>query len=184
VRDQFTGYDYKPGKQNSLRLIINNLCDRMSPKLDSRTLGSACCPAREKSTRMKTGLLSALIASPALALRSLPLAILFTLGSGGNLYALGPEYGTSSAPALLSQRDAVVKQVQLALWQRGYYAYAIDGFMGPYTREAIQRFEVDHCLRTAPLITRRLLIALGIERDGKSVVGPKSVPNVRPPVVD
>ena len=107
------------------------------------------------------------------------------VGSGGNLYALGPEYGTSSVPALLSQRDAVVKQVQLALRQRGYScAHAIDGFMGLYTQEAIQRFEVDHCQRTAPLITRRLLISLGIERDGKSVVGPKSVPKVRPPVVD
>jgi len=37
-----------------------------------------------------------------------------------------------------SQRDAVVKQVQLALRQRGYYAHAIDGFMGAYTQEAIQ----------------------------------------------
>jgi peptidoglycan hydrolase-like protein with peptidoglycan-binding domain len=133
---------------------------------------------------MKTGLLSALMASPGLALRNLPLAILFTLATGGNLYALGPEYGTSSAPVLLSQRDAVVKQVQLALRQRGYYAYAIDGFLGQYTGQAIQQFEVDHCLRTAPLITRRLLISLGIERDGKSVVGTKSFPNVRPPVVD
>ena len=133
---------------------------------------------------MKTGLLSALIASPALALRNLPLAILFMLGSGGNLYAVGPEYGTSSAPVLLSQRDAVVKRVQLALRQRGYYAHAIDGFMGIYTQFAIQRFEVDHCQRTAPLITRRLLISLGIERDGKLVVGPKSAPNVRLPVAD
>ena len=133
---------------------------------------------------MKTGLLSALMTSPALALGNLSLAILITLGSGGNLYALGPEYGTSSAPVLLSQRDAVVKQVQLALQQRGYYAHAIDGFMGIYTQFAIQRFEVDHCVRTGPLITRRLLISLGIERDGKLVVGPKSVPNVRPPVVD
>ena len=130
---------------------------------------------------MKTGLLSALIVSPALALRNLPLAILFTLASGGDLYAVGPEYGTSSAPVLLSQRDAVVKQVQLALRQRGYYADGIDGFMGQYTAEAIQRFEVDHCLRTAPLITRRLLVSLGIERDGKSVAGPRSILNVRPP---
>ena len=133
---------------------------------------------------MKTGLLSVLIASSAPALRSLPLAILFTLGSGGNLYPAEPEYDTNSAAALLSQRDAVVKQVQLGLRQRGYYANGIDGFMGQNTREAIQRFEVDHCQRTAPLITRRLLISLGIERDGKSVVGPKSVPKVRPPVVN
>ena len=122
--------------------------------------------------------------SAALALKNLPLAILFTLGSGGNLYAVGPEYGTSSVPVLLSQRDAVVKQVQLALRQRGYYAHAIAGFMGLYTQEAIQRFQVDHCVRTAPVITRGLLISLGIERYGKSVVGPKSVPNVQLPVVD
>jgi peptidoglycan hydrolase-like protein with peptidoglycan-binding domain len=133
---------------------------------------------------MKTGLLSALTAFPALALRNRPLAILLTLCSGDNLYATGPECGTSSAPVLLSQRDAVVKQVQLALRQRGYYTHAIDGFMGLYTQEAIQRFQVDHCVRTAPLVTRRLLISLGIERDGKSVVGPKSAQNVRPPVVD
>jgi len=128
---------------------------------------------------MKTGLL--LVASSALALRNLPLAILFTLGMGGNLYAAGPEYGTSSVPVLLSQRDAVVKQVQLGLRQRGYYANAIAGFMGQDTREAIQRFEVDHCLRTAPLITRRLLISLGIERDDKSVVGPKALQTFAPP---
>jgi hypothetical protein len=39
---------------------------------------------------MKTGLLSALTAFPALALRNLPLAILLTLCSGGNLYATDP----------------------------------------------------------------------------------------------
>ena len=133
---------------------------------------------------MKTGLLSALMTSPAVALRNLPLAILFTLSSVGNLYATGPEYGTSSAPVLLSQRPAVVKQVQLALRQRGYYPHAIDGFLGQDTGDAIQQFEVDHCLRTAPLVTRRLLIALGIEREGKSVIGTNSFPNVRPPVVD
>jgi peptidoglycan hydrolase-like protein with peptidoglycan-binding domain len=129
---------------------------------------------------MKTGLLSALIASLALPLVNLPLAILFTFGSVGNLYAVGPEYGTSSAPVLLSQRDAVVKQVQLALRQRGYYANGIDGYLGQYTREAIQRFEVDHCLRTAPLITRRLLVSLGIERDGKSVAGPEAFQTFAP----
>jgi peptidoglycan hydrolase-like protein with peptidoglycan-binding domain len=133
--------------------------------VESRTLRFASCTAREKSARMKTGLLSTLIASPALALVSLSLAILMTLGSWGNLYAAGPEYGTSSVPVLLSQRDAVVERVQRALRQRGYYAHAIDGFLGQYTGEAIQLFEVDHCLRTAPLITRRLLISLGIERD-------------------
>jgi peptidoglycan hydrolase-like protein with peptidoglycan-binding domain len=133
---------------------------------------------------MKTGLLSALMTSPALALRNLPLAILFTLSIAGNLYATGPEYGTSSVPVLLSQRDAVVKQVQRALRQRGYYPHAIDGFLGQDTGEAIQRFEVDHCLRTAPLVTRQLLIALGIEREGKPVVDMNSFPNVRSPVVD
>ena len=133
---------------------------------------------------MKKSLLSALMTSPALALRNLLLAILFTLSIGGNLYATGPEYGTSSVPVLLSQRDAVVKQVQRALRQRGYYAHAIDGFLGQDTGEAIQQFEVDHCLRTAPLVTRQLLIALGIDREGKSVVGTSSFPDVRLPAVD
>jgi hypothetical protein len=47
VRDQFVGCDYKPGEQDSLRLLINKLCDKMSPQLDTRTFGSTCCTARE-----------------------------------------------------------------------------------------------------------------------------------------
>ena len=68
--------------------------------------------------------------------------------------------------------DRMSPQVQIVLRQRGYYANAIDGFMELYTQEAIQRFQVDHCQRTAPLITRQLLTPLGIERDGKSVLDP------------
>jgi hypothetical protein len=96
-----------------------------------------------------------------------------------NLYA--QQYGINSPAVLLSVRPPVVKQVQIALRHRGYYAGAVDGFVGEKTQIAIQRFQLDHCQRIAPLITRQLLVSLGIEREGKSTVSPEID---RPPTVD
>jgi len=39
-----------------------------------------------------------------------------------------------------------VASVQVALQQQGYYQYAIDGQMGPMTKEAIARYQRDHRL--------------------------------------
>jgi hypothetical protein len=123
---------------------------------------------------MKTNLLSVLTEYPALTMMVLAVASLMLFGGADNLYAEQPEYSTDSPAVLLSARDSVVRQVQRALRQRGYYAGAVDGFMGEKTQIGIQMFEVDHCHRTVPLITRWVLISLGIRREGKSEVSSKS----------
>jgi hypothetical protein len=42
--------------------------------------------------------------------------------------------------------EQIVASVQVALQQQGYYQYAIDGQMGPMTKEAIARYQRDHRL--------------------------------------
>jgi peptidoglycan hydrolase-like protein with peptidoglycan-binding domain len=114
-----------------------------------------------------------------LALTVFAFASLLAPDIASNLYA--QQYSTNSSAVLLSVRPPVVKQVQIALRHRGYYAGAVDGFVGYETQIAIQRFQLDHCQRVAPLITRPLLVSLGIEREGKSTVSPEID---RPPTVD
>jgi peptidoglycan hydrolase-like protein with peptidoglycan-binding domain len=81
----------------------------------------------------------------------------------------GAQYRINSEAVRLSLRDPIVKQVQLALRQRGYYQGEISGFIGDETQRAIQLFQVCHCLAAAPLINRCLLSALGIGSEGKAV---------------
>ena len=88
-------------------------------------------------------------------------------GGAGNLYAQQPEYGANSPAVVLSQRDPVVKQVQIALRRLGYYTGAIDGFMGQDTQNAIELYGVDRGHRTEPVITRWLLTSLGISPPGR-----------------
>jgi peptidoglycan hydrolase-like protein with peptidoglycan-binding domain len=114
-----------------------------------------------------------------LALTIFVFASLLASDTAGNLYA--QQYSLNSPAVLLSGRPPVIKQVQIALRQRGYYAGAVDGFMGQQTQTAIQRFQLDHCQRVAPLITRQLLVSLGIELEGKSTASPDVG---RPPTVD
>jgi peptidoglycan hydrolase-like protein with peptidoglycan-binding domain len=59
----------------------------------------------------------------------------------------------------------VVKEVQIALRNRGYYAGVVDGYLGQDTGYGIQRFQVDHGMRVKPTIDRPLLVSLGIVRD-------------------
>jgi peptidoglycan hydrolase-like protein with peptidoglycan-binding domain len=56
----------------------------------------------------------------------------------------------------------IVREVQIALRNRGYYADAVDGYVGESTAIGIQRFQVDHCQRVRPVIDRTLLVSLGI----------------------
>ena len=58
--------------------------------------------------------------------------------------------------------SAIVRKVQIALRDRGYYAGVVDGFLGQDTAFGIQRFQVDHCQRVVPAINRQLLVSLGI----------------------
>lgn len=65
----------------------------------------------------------------------------------------GSSYGSVSLGA----------SVQQALAYRGYYRGSIDGLIGPYSREAIARYQADHGLRPTGLISSSLLRSLDLE---------------------
>jgi peptidoglycan hydrolase-like protein with peptidoglycan-binding domain len=61
-----------------------------------------------------------------------------------------------------SHDPAIVRKVQVALRERGYYAGLVDGFLGQDTATGIERFQVDHDIAVVPRIDRSLLVSLGI----------------------
>jgi peptidoglycan hydrolase-like protein with peptidoglycan-binding domain len=65
-------------------------------------------------------------------------------------------------PAIYPADSAIVRKVQIALRDRGYYASVVDGFLGQSTALGIQRFQVDHDQIARPYIDRPLLVSLGI----------------------
>jgi hypothetical protein len=81
----------------------------------------------------------------------------FSLGACSEEPILPPQ-----SHASYSTNPAIVRKVQLALRNRGYYAGVIDGFLGQNTAIGIQRFQVDHCQIVTPLVDRSLLVSLGI----------------------
>ena len=58
--------------------------------------------------------------------------------------------------------EQIVASVQVALQQQGYYQYAIDGQMGPMTKEAIARYQRDHRLPITYGIDPATMGSLGI----------------------
>jgi hypothetical protein len=56
----------------------------------------------------------------------------------------------------------VTAQVQRALAVRGYYYGPIDGILGPGTRSAIQRYQIDHGLYATAAIDEQTLYRLGL----------------------
>lgn len=58
----------------------------------------------------------------------------------------------------------IVRKVQIALRDRGYYHGLEDGFLGEATGDAIQLYQIDHRIRVIPLLDPSLLISLGIAR--------------------
>jgi Putative peptidoglycan binding domain len=60
---------------------------------------------------------------------------------------------------------AIVRKVQIALRNRGYYYGLADGDLGQGTGIAIQRFQIDHGIRVIPLLDPSLLVGLGIARE-------------------
>ena len=58
--------------------------------------------------------------------------------------------------------DSSVSQVQAALAREGYYHGAIDGSVGPATRNALRRYQRSHGLDATGRIDRPLLEALGL----------------------
>jgi hypothetical protein len=59
----------------------------------------------------------------------------------------------------------LVRKVQIALRNRGYYHGLVDGNLGQATGVAIQMFQIDHSIRVIPLLPPSLLISLGIARE-------------------
>lgn len=62
-------------------------------------------------------------------------------------------------------QPVIVRKVQIALRNRGYYHGLVDGNLGQATGVAIQRFQIDHSIRVVPLLDPSLLISLGIARE-------------------
>jgi His-Xaa-Ser repeat protein HxsA len=58
--------------------------------------------------------------------------------------------------------DSSVSQVQTALAREGYYHGAIDGSVGPATRNALRRYQQNHGLDVNGRIDRQVLEALGL----------------------
>jgi uncharacterized protein (UPF0333 family) len=56
----------------------------------------------------------------------------------------------------------VTAEVQRALAAYGYYYGPIDGVLGPRTRNAIERYQIDHRLAVTAAIDQRTLISLGL----------------------
>ena len=59
--------------------------------------------------------------------------------------------------------DARVREVQKALARAGYYHYAIDGFWGLTTENAVEEFQKENDLRVTGTIDETLLHSLGLE---------------------
>ena len=69
----------------------------------------------------------------------------------------GPIFGYGQA----APGDVTV-DVQRALAQQGYYYGPIDGILGPGTRSAIQRYQIDHGLAVTAAIDEQTLYTLGL----------------------
>jgi peptidoglycan hydrolase-like protein with peptidoglycan-binding domain len=72
------------------------------------------------------------------------------------------EYGDGAAPSRDQHGDANVVNVQSRLANLGYYRGAIDGFSGPATRAALNRYQIDRHLRVTGTPTTGTLQSLGI----------------------
>jgi peptidoglycan hydrolase-like protein with peptidoglycan-binding domain len=56
----------------------------------------------------------------------------------------------------------VIENVQIALRNQGYYHGAIDGSIGPRTRDALARYQRDHGLLVTSAIDQPTLATLGL----------------------
>ena len=78
--------------------------------------------------------------------------------SAYNYYAYdGPIYGYGDLPP-----DQVVANVQQALTEAGYYFGAIDGQLGPMTRQAIAAWQRDQGLAITTVVDEPTIQSLGI----------------------
>ena len=69
----------------------------------------------------------------------------------------GPIYGYDGL-----QPDEIIADVQAALQQLGYYAYAVDGLLGPATQAAIANYQRDYGLSVTGAIDPSTVRSLGL----------------------
>lgn len=69
----------------------------------------------------------------------------------------GPIYGYDGLPP-----DQVLTTVQTRLQQEGYYQGAVDGTMGPLTRQALADFQADHGLAITAAVDESTMAAMGL----------------------
>jgi Putative peptidoglycan binding domain len=75
-------------------------------------------------------------------------------------YSQGPSPAQSQYDS--GNRDSSVSQVQAALAREGYYRGAIDGSLGPATRNALRRYQRNHGLDVTGRVDRPMIEALGL----------------------
>lgn len=69
---------------------------------------------------------------------------------------------TGALPYEYSTTDSLASSVQEELVRKGYNPGAVDGVIGPQTRNAIAQFQSDHRLPVTGRIDRSLLSAMGL----------------------
>jgi hypothetical protein len=86
-------------------------------------------------------------------------------GNGGVNYSTTPGVSDDSAVAAgdFAAEDERVRSVQKALTRAGYYRYAIDGFWGLTTQDAVEQYEKANNLPVTGTIDGTLLRSLGLE---------------------
>jgi peptidoglycan hydrolase-like protein with peptidoglycan-binding domain len=75
-------------------------------------------------------------------------------------YSQGPSPAQSQYDS--GNRDSSVSQVQAALAREGYYRGAIDGSLGPATRNALRRYQRNHGLDVTGRVDRPVIETLGL----------------------
>src|SRR5262249_363675 len=90
--------------------------------------------------------------------------ILLSIGAAVSLGACSSQVALPLHPQIMYYMPgpSTVKKVQIALPDRCYSAWLVDGFLGDNTEFAISRFQVATCQRVKPIIDRSLLVSLGI----------------------
>ena len=82
-----------------------------------------------------------------------------------NITAAASPSADSEQQAAYSHNRTIIRKVQIALRNRGYYAGVLDGYLGQATGNSIERFQIDHSQKAIPLVDRTLLVSLAIASD-------------------
>ena len=84
------------------------------------------------------------------------------IGVAVSLVACSDEQVPPSQSRIPPPSPAIIRKVQIALRNRGYYKGAANGFLGQDTGVSIQKFQLDHDQSVTPMVDNALLVSLGI----------------------